>query len=89
MQDLGPLPPDERRAAWTERLSDARDRLLRRVRQEEETEEWRRWANVAAQEELIRRVEALLETNDLAEGTRQLGKLQTDWSAVATAWRPA
>jgi len=83
--DLGPLPGSERRASWAERLSDARDQLLRRVRQEEETEEWRRWANVAAQEELIRRVEALLEANELAEGTRQLGRLQEEWAAVASA----
>jgi hypothetical protein len=83
--DLGPLPPSERRAEWTERLGDARDQLLRRVRQVEETEEWRRWANVAAQEEIIRRVEAVLEANDLAEGTRQLGRLQDEWAAVASA----
>jgi hypothetical protein len=83
--DLGPLPPSERRAAWTERLSAAHDRLLRRLRQEEETEEWRRWANVNAQEEIIRRVEGLLESNDLAEGTRLLGRLQDEWAKVATA----
>jgi hypothetical protein len=83
--DLGPLPGSERRAAWTERLTEAREALLRRVAQAEQTEEWRRWANVAAQEELIARVEALLEAKDLAEGTRQLVRLQEEWSAVATA----
>jgi hypothetical protein len=82
---LGPLPPSERRAAWTERLSDARDQLLRRVSREEQTEEWRRWANVGAQEAIIGRVEALLESNDLAAGTRQLGQLQDEWARVATA----
>ena len=85
LADLGPLPPSERRAAWTERLSAAHDQLLRRLRQEEETEEWRRWANVNAQEEIIRRVEGLLESNDLAEGTRLLGRLQDEWAKVATA----
>jgi hypothetical protein len=83
--DLGPLPASEHRAAWTERLAEARDQLLRRVAHEEHTEEWRRWANVGAQEELIARVEALLESNDLAEGTRQLGQLQEEWARVATA----
>jgi hypothetical protein len=85
LQDLGPLPRSERPAAWMERLSEARDQLRRRLRQEEETEEWRRWANVGAQEDIIRRVEALLESNDLAEGTRQLARLQEDWAAVASA----
>jgi hypothetical protein len=85
LADLGPLPPSERRAAWVERLSDAHAALLRRMRQEEEAEEWRRWANVGAQEELIARVEALLESNDLAEGTRRLGTLQEEWAKVATA----
>ncbi|MGH7893829.1 MAG: DUF349 domain-containing protein [Candidatus Binatia bacterium] len=85
LTDLGPLPPSERRAAWTERLSEARDQLLRRVRRDEEAEEWRRWGNVGAQEEIIRRVEALLESNDLAEGTRVLGRLQDEWAGVATA----
>src|SRR5262249_28531345 len=85
LADLGPLPGTERRADWTERLSEARDALLRRTREAEETEDWRRWANVAAQEELIGRVEALLESNDLLEGTRQLGRLQDEWAKVATA----
>ena len=33
-----------------------------------------------AQEEIIARVEALLESNDLAEGMRQLGRLQDEWA---------
>ncbi len=82
--ELGPLPPSERRATWTERLREARDRLLGRISQVEQTEEWRRWANASAQEELIARVEALLESNDLAEGMRQLGRLQDEWAQVAT-----
>jgi hypothetical protein len=83
--ELPPLPPSERRAEWTERLVDARDQLLRRVRQAEETEGWRRWANVAAQQEIIARVEAILAANDLTEGVRQLGRLQDEWAAVASA----
>jgi hypothetical protein len=50
-----------------------------------ELEEWRRWANTNAQEEIIKRVEALLEANDLPEGTRILPKLQDEWAAVSTA----
>ena len=84
LAELGPLPPSERRATWTERLRQARDQLLARISQAEQTEEWRRWANASAQEELIARVEALLESNDLAEGLRQLGRLQDEWARVAT-----
>jgi hypothetical protein len=83
--DLGPLPPSERRPAWAKRLSDERDQLVRRLREAEEADEWRRWANVAAQEEIIARVEGLLASDDLAEGTRQLGTLQEEWAAVASA----
>jgi hypothetical protein len=56
-----------------------------KARQPDETEEWRRWANTSAQEQIIQRVEALLEANDLAEGTRILPKLQAEWAAVSTA----
>jgi hypothetical protein len=59
--------------------------VLRRLGEVEETEQWRRWANASAQEEIIGRVEALLESNDLREGTRQLGRLQEEWEKVATA----
>jgi uncharacterized protein DUF349 len=83
--DFGPLPPSEQRLAWTKRVSEARDELLRRLRQAEEVDDWRRWANVTAQEDLIRRAEALLEANDLAEVTRQLGRLHEEWAAVASA----
>jgi hypothetical protein len=85
LTDPGPLPASERRTSWTERLSDLRDRLVRRLAQEEQAEEWRRWANAGAQEEIIVRIEALLAANDLAEGTRQLTTLQDDWARVATA----
>lgn len=83
--DLGPLPTGERRADWIERLTGARDALRKRLDELEETEQWRRWANTTAQEELIQRVEALLTSDDLAEAHRQLGQLQEDWARVATA----
>jgi hypothetical protein len=85
LADLGPLPPTERRETWIELLTTARDDLKGRLGREEETEEWRRWANAAAQEEIIRRVEAVLEANDLAEGTRLLSTLQEQWAEVASA----
>src|SRR5262249_40123921 len=36
LEDLGPLPPSEQRAAWSARLAEARDECLRRVAQEEQ-----------------------------------------------------
>jgi hypothetical protein len=85
IRDLGPLPQTERRGVWTQRLTAARDALARRASQDAETEEWRRWANAGAQEALIARVEELTASEDLAEATRQLGGLQDEWAAIATA----
>src|SRR5262249_20792702 len=59
---------------------EGREQLLGRISQAEQTEEWRRWANAGAQEEINARVEALLESNDLAEGIPQLGRLQGEWA---------
>jgi len=87
LQDLGPLPPGESHDAWTERLGTARDRLLRRFREAEEAEGWRRFANASVQEELIRRVEALLAAGDMAVATAHLGEIQQEWERVATAPR--
>lgn len=85
LRDLGPLPASERRAEWAQRLGAARDALAGRASQDAETEDWRRWANTGAQEELIARVEGLAESEDLAEATRQLAGLQDEWAAIATA----
>ncbi len=85
LQGFGPLPAGEQRGAWMQRLTTARDGLARRVAQDTETEEWRRWANAGAQEELIARVEAMVASDDLAESARQLGGLQDEWARIATA----
>jgi len=87
LKDLGPLPPGESRAAWKESLAAAHDALFRRFGQQQETEEWRRWANVGAQEELIGRLETLLSSTNLADATRELGRIQDDWKRVAAAPR--
>jgi hypothetical protein len=87
LKDLGPLPPGESHDAWQERLGAARDRLHRRFREAEEAEGWRRFANAGVQEELIRRVEALLVAADMAAATQQLGEIQQEWERVATAPR--
>src|SRR5262249_29270446 len=83
--DLGPLPSTERRAAWIERLTEARDRLLRRGAPEEPPGEWGGRGEAGAQEEIIARLQALLDANDLAEGTRFLARVQEEWAQVASA----
>ena len=81
LQDLGPLPPSERREAWTERLSAARDELMGRLGRRR-----RRRSGAAGRTPARRRRSSSAsrrcsQSNDLAEGTRQLGRLQEEWAA--------
>jgi len=87
IEDLGPLPAEQDRKAWKARLEVGHDLLLRRIRQAEENEEWRRFANAGVQEQLIARVQALLDGGDLAAASKQLGDIQKEWERAATAPR--
>jgi hypothetical protein len=78
--------PPPSRAARVERLTAARDQLLRRVAQEEHTEEWRRWANVGAQEN-HRPCAGRARLGDLAAGVQLLGRLQEEWAQVSARLR--
>ena len=82
---IGPLPSSESRNAWKARLSDARQQLFRRLQDQKETEEWRRWANADVQQQLIRRAEALLQTEDLGEVAKELRRIQEEWKRFGTA----
>ncbi len=48
-------------------------------------DEWQKWANAGVQEDLCRRVEQLMEVQDLAVAARQLRELQVQWKQVAAA----
>lgn len=84
---IGPLPAGESRRAWRARLSDARQRCLRRLHERKDTEDWRRWANAEVQMQLIRQVESLLATDDLTSAARQLRRIQEEWKQAAVAPR--
>jgi hypothetical protein len=84
---IGPLPAGESRRAWRARLSDARQRCVRRLQERKDTEEWRRWANAEVQMQLIGQIEALLATDDLASAARQLRRIQEEWKQAAVAPR--
>lgn len=87
LEDLGPLPAAEDRKAWKARLEIGHDLLLRRIRQAEEAEAWHRFANAGVQEQLIARVQALLDSGDLAAASKELGAIQREWERAATAPR--
>jgi hypothetical protein len=73
--------------ALKQRLEAARDLLVPRVRQVEQEEEWKQWANVPLQEALIARMEAMVETEDLAQAAKELRTCSEEWKAVASAPR--
>jgi hypothetical protein len=87
LDDAGPLPSRQDRDALTERLEAALEKLLPRVAELREMDEWQRWANAGVQEELCQKVEALAQVEDLAQVARQLKELQAHWKQVSVAPR--
>lgn len=85
LKEMGPLPPGENRKKWRAKISEARQRLHSRVQDYRETDEWRRWANVDLQEKLIKKMESLLEVEDLREASMQLRAIQLEWKQVSAA----
>jgi hypothetical protein len=69
------------------RLRRARTALYPKVQELNEAEEWTRWSNAAAQEELCKRVESLRERKDLEAVARELHEIRERWKVVATAPR--
>ncbi len=74
---LSDLPSHGEAAALADRYEEARRRLLIRVRELREAEEWKRWANVAKKEALIKRAEELLKAEEVE--LEQLKELQAEW----------
>ncbi|HEY8550213.1 MAG TPA: DUF349 domain-containing protein [Vicinamibacterales bacterium] len=62
-------------------------RLVPRLRELREAEDWRRWANAGIQEELVKRVEALRTATDIPDAARQLRDLRRQWKAVSAGPR--
>ena len=87
LKDFGPLPSTENQKAWKKRLTKARHDLYTKFQNQQETEEWRRWANVDIQEKLIQKAEELAQSEDLAAVSTQLRQIQRDWKRVGAAPR--
>ena len=79
--------PAEEREVLRQRLEAGRELLARRFSAESTSEEWKRWANVDAQRELIDRAEALLASDDPARMLAEGAALDRDWKRFAAAPR--
>ncbi|MBN2369841.1 MAG: DUF349 domain-containing protein [Vicinamibacteria bacterium] len=79
LEDIGPLPSRKDRESLTARLEKARRRLYPRVQELRQDHEWKRWANVNAQERLCKSVEALLDRQDMDEVARELREIDVAW----------
>ncbi|HEU5057620.1 MAG TPA: DUF349 domain-containing protein [Kofleriaceae bacterium] len=84
LPSLAVLPSGHKRKAM-ERFQEARRQLFIKVGELREAEEWKRWANVPKQEELIAAVEALAAQADAGPLPVRLKQLQDAWKAVGPA----
>lgn len=86
---MGPLPTRQDREDLAVRLQAVRTALVPRIQELREAEEWKRWANVQVQEELIAKMEALIPAAaaNPAEAAPQMRQLQERWKTVASAPR--
>jgi hypothetical protein len=82
-----PLPGGKDTRALMQRLKAARATLFPRVQEIREADEWTRWANATQQEELCKRVEALVAEQDLDTAAAQLREIDAQWKKVAQAPR--
>ena len=84
LPSLSVLPAGQKRKAL-ERFHEARRQLFIKVGELREAEDWKRWANVPKQEELIAAVEALAVQADAGPLPARLKQLQDAWKAVGPA----
>ncbi len=86
---MGPLPTKQDREDLTVRLQAVRTAIGPRIQEMRESEEWKRWANVQVQEELIAKMEALVATaaEHPDEAAQEMRRLQERWKPVAAAPR--
>lgn len=81
---MGPFPSKADRDRILERLGSIHERLLPKVQELRDLDEWRRWANAGVQEELCAQVEALREATDLGDAARQLREIRKQWTSVSS-----
>ncbi len=83
---LGSMPPLPSKADYDEvmkRLKDAQGALTPKVQELREADDWKRFANVAIQEQLCARMEALKTVEDLDAAAREVRELQEQWRKAA------
>src|SRR5262249_2880576 len=67
----------------TRRLKEVQSALTPRVQELREADDWKRFANVAIQEQLCAKMEALRTAEDLDAAAREVRELQEQWRAAA------
>jgi len=85
LQDAGPLPTKLDRETLVEKLKQARAALYPRLQELREADEWKRWANTQVQEELVARMEALAQADDLDKAGIELHVLSDRWRQFSQA----
>jgi hypothetical protein len=85
LDDAGPLPSKRDRESLLARLKAVRAALYPKVQELREADEWKRWSNVAAQESLCRKTEALRDVEDVEEASRRLRAIEEEWNEVRQA----
>jgi hypothetical protein len=85
LSEPGPLPSRRDREALLERLESARKVLYPIGQQLREDTEWKRWANVAVQEELCGKAEALAALDDIEQVAAQVRDLDARWKQAKEA----
>jgi hypothetical protein len=80
---MPPLPTKQDFEEVMHRLKEAQAALTPRVQELREADDWRRFANVAIQEQLCARMEALKTAEDLDAAAREVRQLQEQWRAAA------
>ncbi|MGE5244429.1 MAG: DUF349 domain-containing protein [Betaproteobacteria bacterium] len=81
--DVPPLPSKQDFEDVSRRLKAAAGALTPKVQELRDADEWRRFANVAIQEQLCARMEALKALEDPEEIARQIRDLQQQWRQAA------
>ena len=83
LASLPPLPSRQDAVTTAERLKAVQAALTPRVQELREADEWRRFANVAIQEQLCAKMEALLALEAPDEVAREIRRLQEEWRKAA------
>lgn len=80
---MPPLPTKQDFEEVMRRLKEVQAALTPKVQELREADDWRRFANVAIQEQLCARMESLRTAEDLDAAAREVRQLQEQWRAAA------